>query len=677
MTSPQSPFSSLNDLSYQLNLLYKEYAEINKKPLPQIREIQDKSEILLQLVENLKTWQLDLYSSQTTLLGKAHLPLILDHLKELIDKIINLTRELQPSSHLPEEKIQNLLQEATRCQATIDATEHSISIETKEQPDFLGQLWQKIGKPTLQQIPKIFGKGASVYLSIQSVEIQKCKDLINDYSQKLIDMGHGPPTVRFAKTISETLVTYLREHVLHIQERDPALRPEFLEYFFDDPYSHSPKPSFLGNLFIPLLKDHEGLAITIVEANMLKALYNAYTQLNEIQNNKPELVLEFARKTLEMGLEHIRSEEEARKTKGIGELKTKERNLILSGAMQKAFAQFILALAFPQGNKEIFIPNLIPSILGKERLVSWIRQTAFSLTTEGLGDLFFLVLADLSEHNDVKEELLIEGYEIALSTLEKPKQPSVEEPRQEQPRASHSLLVVGILASCIKIFIDTFKSFFTRKSSTHTRYEYQERFNTLIYSTAKTILKKSTLSRITPDPILRYVASKIGNALTTSLQSIRFVDVADQVLESIATNLTEHPEIRIYPRTIEQLLEQKQIRQENQRNRRAHLHDLENRFGQNIDGLIDAVWDAMKLPDREISSEERQGIHSIIPRIKRRTKHYINSCLYKAISFICWVGGVKRITRRIGQKTTQTAEAIKQDILLPRISTFMIEELKP
>lgn len=485
------------------------------------------------------------------------------------------------------------------------------------------------------------------------------KTLIEEKQTVLYTLTGSKDAEKFAASVSKFSLSYLKEHLVHIEERDAELRPPFLEYFFKDTYTSNPQENSLCTLTKTLLKEHKTMMKGAIELNLLKGLHQTYSTLQAL--DKTTLLTDIVQKSFHLAIESVRQEEEAREHQGISPLTIEQRNLILTGEFQKKVIDFMLEISFPKGAEGLEIPEIISSkIPGVQTSMELIKtKIIWPLVQEGLQNLCKSIFVDLSTNETVKTQILIQGYSQAIAMLEKrPPPPS----RSLDQFSKFSVFTIGIVSVFFRIIFNAFQ----KKSGSTFIYERQKQVNDDLYTTMEWFCKGSKPRELAFKLFGKRIIEGVGPFITDALKEIKLIDFLNQQLGSITESLTIKDKAKLFPRTKKDLQEIRKIQATEQKEYRDHLQNLRREFGANIDGLIYAATEAIyPLGDEKSLSKARVFL-----------RHFFRATLFYLFRFLSWVSRVKHHVVTMEEKVFEAARRMEQDEVLMLTTAGGIKKLR-
>ncbi len=478
----------------------------------------------------------------------------------------------------------------------------------------------------------------------------------------------------FAENLSSLIITFLEEHLVHVNERELEFRAEFISKFFKDPSANTPIRTGLGEIVIPLIENNREAARELVRANVLQALANGYQALESYQNDHPHLLVKYIHEAFKIGLDEIRHEEHAR-TEGGTHLSSEERKRILDKSLQRGMTAFLLTICFPHGAENLFVPlNLVKTkTMGQSKLWELLRQIIENLSSE--------FLKDTIEFQDIKQSLLMMGLEKVTEVLsgQSIQPPTTKEGDSSDKTQPHrgGIIAVGMIAAFIKIIFDAIWDAFRDRKRTRAPSEYpnQDSFNTLVYSTYQALEKELFIGNFIPKRLSKKVIYEhIGPNLISAINEIRIPDLVDIQLQTIAEKIKPDSTNLIFPRTSKEKTEIKKQQEIQRKEDQRNIERLENHIGNNIEGLIKATYALWKIDTTGLDVTDVHKARQAFNRIKLFTLNFVNGCIYKSIRFFLWLFRTRSFVHSLGEKALKKTELLKQDIVISRTANHVLTD---
>ena len=668
-----SPISRLANLNYRLDLWRKDVSDEFKIQFVMPVQIQSQADVMKRIMENFYTIQTLL---QRTGGVNPRLSSLLAKLQHISQEIIVTAKGIEPSEVVQDTTIQRLVKKALDFEKSI---QHIRSLPPreirKEGRGGIGSwLWDKVCSPVIGKAVKIAGVPlASYFLNIRQSEKERVDAGIEQYTERLALQGDGTSARKFATQTSKFLVQYLSEHLLHVEERDPSLRDPFLKSFFIDPYVPKPVPGVLGDLVIPLLKTHSEIFEKIFRLNILKGISSLYENVQRIQREQPYLFVELVRSSLVMASAHIKMEDDVRKRQGLGELSPEERQELLKGTLQKSITKSLLSLAFPNGVKDLVIPDFLPSVPGKAQAMNRIEGKVWEVLQKGLDEFFYSVFTDLSENDDVKDSLLLTGYKQILSLLEDvPEAPGAERAVKTNPIG---FFTFGFVATLIKVMFTSIKENLRSKKSATTPYPNQAAFNSIATDIVTDLVKATSWPSFLQKKISATLVEKMGPSVVEAIKEIELTQIFDSLFSNFQDEIEASPVYHI-PRTFDDVRAVEERREIERTERQVLLNEAEERVGSNLSGVIDSIWKYLKLKDPKPPHAE-VGMKAAIYRFQRYVVHSINAGLHRLLRFAFWISKMGTLIHDAGIRLRSRTGEIQQDVVLSRFVNNFVDEMAP
>lgn len=701
MSVGQSLFTQLSHACYHLDLLKGDIDEIKEKT-PEPPQHPSPADVLNVAITSLHSFQ-ESIRIETPLNNRkiqVLFPSIIEKANRILMQMEKRTSMLSTSKKTAHDEAEKELLERLKtaihdCKETLTTTEekllHSDPIPSQK-PDLRQEIISYAGHTAGQKLVDFgtrYFESEPIQFKLQQIQASILKNSTNLTNAS----GSDIPT-KFVDTLSAFIMSYLKEHILHVNEREPALRPQFLRFFFDNLYADNlrkidpespPTPTTLGSVFIPLLQNPtiSNLMTDCIRLNLFKALSQGLGTVYSLKDTTPFFVTSLFDTIFKTTLDDVRQEISSKSAgdRGINLLTADERAQILSTRFQENFVKTILSFAFPNGPSDLEIPDILSEIPGKQVFENYLKEkVAWEGLKKILEELTKTFFVDLSKNDDVKQQLLIKAYEEANSLLSG-MDTSKKEPHTLPKRSSAgvkmnlstvSLISIGIITTIFHIIVESIKNVIHhRRDPTTFTYKKQGEINSNIEKTMEWLVKGSKIRSFFVKLFGKKVAEAIGNTTVRSLQEIDVKKFINIQLASITEIISPENYQRYMARTAQEELQNEEKLKKERTDNAAHLRNLKTAFGNNFNGIIKNV--AEEFYPTEIYKDEANRLHKKI--------HYFCRCFLQKgirnfISFFLWTIDARRITKELEQKSSQIVETIDQDALLMTISQKALKKLK-
>ncbi len=466
-----------------------------------------------------------------------------------------------------------------------------------------------------------------------------------DADFKKVNANPAAAALGFADTTSQFVVLYLEEELLHITERDASLRPPFLEFFFDNLYTDEPQENPLCTLVKALLQDNKPLMKATIELNLLKGLYQAYSSLKNLESQP--FLLDLIRSSLHGAIDSVKKEKAARKEAEVNPLTIEQRNFLLSGTFQKDLVQFILDLGFPKGAEEIELPAQVPTFAKTDHI--------WPLVQKGLEQLCQSIFSELSTDEDVKNQILIKGYEQTKLLLTTQSQQEATSHGLEQ-FSRISALAIGI----VTVFFNVIFLALRGKKTTGSDSPEQQQLSDDLYEAMKWLAEGSKIRQFFFKRYGKNLAHSAGATLADALKTIKVTDFLNQQLDSMSKDVLNVENIKtLFPRTEEKAQEIKRAQDAAKKANKAHLEELREDFHENINGILGQARDFL-YPEGDVKQ---------LSKIHKLAREFFRSCLLFLLRFISKVIKLKQHVSSMERRLYQAARSMDEDQILMTASS--------
>lgn len=592
---------------------------------------------------------------------KAQLPAWCEKYSRLVEKLLGFDalQKDKEICHLVERTNEKILRVQRACLQMPASSEETGGVWTalKKGGAFL---WQN----TIGRVCSGFGAGkrvvgkvagmAGAWLLHASPEEEA---LIQEKSISLDRVTEDRAASSFAARLSEYLVAYLEEHLVHIKERDISLRPSWLKTFFHDPYLPVPVPNALGALMIQLMSSGKEDVKKMVEINVLNFLHNVYARTNEAFTHSPHALTSLIHDTLERTLEEAQQEEMKQEPLLGSVMGNVERNALLSGKVTKNLVALFLKMGFPNGSSDLYIPS---------RMVSYCaRETLWSTLSSGFEEVLKSALIDMSEHTDVEQELLLKGYREINDFLAPP---------SEEERVAR-VMETGVGKSIfIDLIVALFGSFFSSVSSSLR--EPKKETERIEYSRREDLTKrmKEMFGFLLPKTgavgrIGRWIGAKTAPSLTTQLSDTLKEFAGNRCMNRVFSQLTDllkpSPSIADrFPRTVADTKRVEEQRETLRQERKKALQQEETKLKMGVPLIAKKIVEYKGFDTTPPTKEELQAmwpITRIVRTLFRFCKIFLNILFEKVLLALFWAIDLSSKIEKLNRKLRVSVENIPQD----------------
>lgn len=489
----------------------------------------------------------------------------------------------------------------------------------------------------------------------QDERIQKKQEQLDLF----VGETHGKKPSTLATTLSQYIFSYFEEHVMHIQEREPALRPPFLSVFFHDLYSADPKPTTVGIGFQNLLSTKKEEFRKCIEDNLLFFLNNVSHHVREGSFiNEPYAVVKMFHETLNEVVKNVESDSSLSGEMEKDDLVVAERNKLLTGDITRNLVHFILSVGFPRGaldvqigpveeppssdNAPIVFPGRSGEIVGPlEPEANTVQKKIYSAINDALFEELQDRLISLTKNNDLQDEFLLQIYRQINSFLN----PSSEQQQNGGPISA------------------LFPDFEGQKiASEPVAYEYESDLVESLQKGATLLLQGTGLEKW----IGRINFSKMARELSSRFRSFDTQKMLQLIFPQLETMLTPSQvfpsqertsESKLFPRTQQEIQAREAERDARRKQRAEELLQEMTQLQKNVPHMAKmfARWKGFNdIP----SLNEQSGLST---RIERVCKKIVNAVLTKFIQAFFKIIAMKSKIRTLNQQIAQQTQKIPQD----------------
>jgi hypothetical protein len=534
--------------------------------------------------------------------------------------------------------------------------------------DGIGALWRFVKTKTTSTVAQV--GIASTPEEEAEIEVRKTS---------LTRESGGSEATLFASKLSEYTIAYLKEHILNIKEREPALRPAFLSDFFDDLRSENPIPTPMGDVVIKLLEQEADLK-KVIETNLLLFLKNIYCNMDVAFTKTPYVLTSVLHETLSATLEDMQKEEKVTGETVGSQMGLVQRDLLLSGKVVNPFIQFIMKIGLPNGNDDLYIPSQGLSSVGKgtfpgavllRRVGVDTRQDVLKIIQKASAEIFQSAIQEMSENSDIQQELLLQGYRVINDYISPPKQEELATRFKKEALEGKLGIVEFFTALLSSLFRGAYKPSVERKKEDRTggdkridllQKKIEEGISFLLPDTKTGIFLKRRAGKT----MAASISQTIAEQLREEMGGKKCVSTALDQLQSFID--PSKPRQELFPRTQAEIDVIQQKQQAHRENRLKDIEKEENRLKNNIPAIADRIvenigFDTTKPTESELLS--MNGVVRVFKHMTRMLKGFINNLLktlvlgiLKAIDFRSQIDVTMKKFRRSVEGVPQDAFAI-------------------
>lgn len=481
----------------------------------------------------------------------------------------------------------------------------------------------------------------------------------------------------FANTFSGYVVSYLEEHLLHIKERDPELRPAFLENFFHRLYRDDPTPNWEGRLLMSMVSHHKEKLQQAIELNVLFFLGNVYEKVDATFSAHPYALMSLVHTTLERTLQEVREQTDPSLGTVMG---VKERNLLLDGQMQERFSNFFLEIGFPNREEDLqlpirgadedwsqrnfFVRQFLKIRAGAEhKIVEANRKKIVTLVQDVITSLFRSSMFELSEHADIEQALFLKGYQELNAFLF----PSSAERDISVKRGGTEIPVIDFLIALLTSFFQDLGALFIRRKSEQedtTHYDKQDDLVLRIEESIRAFIPDTWLGKKIKNRFASTMAKKLAPQLAEKLKEFGGMNCINQALQFTKEQLDvkTRPMSEMFPRTQNEIeaLQKKQadLREQREKEIQEEERRLQTRMPELAKRVVDFIgFDTTIPPEWDSMSRRAQ----LAKQVSFFFKRLINNFLKTLIRFVFWAIGLGPKIGRVSKAIRQRTQAIPQD----------------
>ncbi len=681
----------IHDISHQLNLILNDL-HIERKIVPATVELYPDQKYADIVDQQLKILQSEL-ENPTKIIDKKIAPSEWTKIFREIDKISRAVLGLNKEKNI-EKRVSVLSIQGLQYQAQI-----TLEVANRAQQSIEEYFIQNASKAQSSSWSSWFGSlftgslGNFFLELVKPQAIQTFDEASRLYKSELYNLTQSTVDQEAVKNISRYIVFTLKDQILNIHERSPLLRSSFLTTFFEDITVQHPKPTATGTFIISLLQKNPQTIEKLIEANFLKGIVSLHKSLVNLQQKEPLFLVQFIHKCMEEGYTEIQESEKLEKGTGEKGHGIGIRDEFITGNFQKKITNVILELAFPNGADDLILPG--GSLVSKTY-----RNTLWEVMQSSIGEQLRDTFRSFGQNNDLKDALLTSCLESIHSALE----------GQDQEISSPSAPVHHLmlnpqegLASFGVIFI-FFQVLFSTVGTTMLRifrrsedvvsespYKNQTQFNDQIEAFLSYIQNESE------SPLIRFllhmkgkaISEAIGPRIVEALSEINLSQIMTSQLEKLLTTVVApegtwmgEGENRKYvctfmpqPKIEQDLIELDRKNEEDKKLTKERLERAKTRLGNSIEGLVDLIYDWVKLPIPEAPPVTASSIERLVKSIQKYASIVINRCMRKFISFVLFVARSQEKVREVGKIVEEKTQRLEQDTFLLTISNFASEKL--
>jgi hypothetical protein len=646
-------YSLLTDLSYSLGSLKKDLDDIADNPSHPIMMESDPEKLKKVVQEQLNTIveTLNMTENAPSARAVAKLPYLLERSNKIIGDILSLEKILNPE----------LVLAAQNCQKKVSTLQSQISkikIQTKSQIELIP------GLNTALLFLVNLGVNAIINKNRCMAELEA---KITLYKSNLKNATYSTTATCFCETTAAYAVDYLEEHLLHIKERDSALRPQFLEKFFENPYSDDPQPTPLGKLVIPLLKTHKDLVQKTIEANVLQVTATIYQQFKDGQKASPYFFVDLVYEAIKSAMKQMNEEQSSLAKPGVNTLTIKERNLLLSGTFQKTIIDKAVSFVLPEGATQIITPPILTMFPGSKIVTLYFKETALSLVKEGFEGLISDIFSELSDNTDLKRKLLITGYEQTNAFLSNTPTQST---KTQTGLSKIGIASLGVIFTFFSLIFTAFRHALTTPTVTSPTYPNEKKLTDLLERLIINFTADSKLLSFISKHYSGSLARKLSPIFITTLQNISFVEIIDAQLKNITDLLSPKNKESRFPRKVSEEHSYAQKEEEQRKIEEKTLIDMREDLGKNISGLIHQVASTF-VPDVDPAPE---GIETVLWKIRKFTREFLQACVYRCVQFIFWACNAKSKIQSMDRRFNKGTKLLKQDVVTTKFARLAFKK---
>jgi len=545
--------------------------------------------------------------------------------------------------------------------------EHNDTVEgtLKTTPATSKEELTKSSRSLLQEYDKTVEKILKTEITVPKEELTRTLQSVLQECDKTTETR-----LFFADNLSNLIIIFLEEQLVHVDQREPALRAQFISKFFIDPSAKTPTRTNFGNIAISLIEENKEFAKELVRANVLRAVANGYQALESYQKDHPYLLVDYIHKAFEIGTEEIQHEERVQKEGGT-HLSPEARKRILDKSLQREMAAFLLTICFPHGSDDLFVPVGIE--MGQSMMWEPLRQVIEDLASD-----FF---KDTIESQDIKQSLLRMGLEKVTEVLsgQSVQPPTTQEgapPDKTQPHRG-GIIAVGMIAAFIKIIFDAIWEAFRGRKRTRgpSNYPRQDSFNARLYTTYQALEKELFIGKFIPQRLSRKIVHDyIGPNLVCAINEIRIPDLVDEQLKAISEKIKPDSANVLFPKTWEEKEEIEKEKEAQRKEDQENIENLESHIGDNIEGLINATYALWEIDTTGLDATDVHKARQAFNRIKLFAINFANACIYKCIRFFLWLFRTRSFVHNLGEQALKKTDLIKQDIIVAKVATDVLSD---
>ncbi len=530
------------------------------------------------------------------------------------------------------------------------------------------------------------------YVESELVEVmgdykKQCKAL----KEKLYKDSGSTVAAEFAKVTAKTVFNFLSDEILHVEERDPVVRPFFLKgniFTEDTAFTTHPKYTFLGDLLATLLKDIPGSFQKVIELNILNGTSNIVTFLNDLKTKQPFFIVDLCNRCLA----------DLAKDPDYAELSSDEKQVKLIENFTKKATELIFEIAFPNGPKDLIMPPL-----GGADYVIGIREKLWELVQDVLSEQMSSFLTDLPGKSDLKNMLLIEGYSALTPFLATQKKEGGMVTRAAQTTGqtaqTMTLAPVGFVFIFIRLIISSVLSVFQHKGvppvNPKNVYPDQAAFNANLAKLSHQIVED------TDSKLLKFIASKkldtfindYGPNIVEAICEIDYMELFNQQFESFIASVInpggswkgegkeKHYDVASLkiPKTLKDQEDKASLMKNEEDARAEEVERLQRSLGTNIEGLLKEIADAYKVEHKDFTDEElatKTTAEKLANKIHGLWAAFANAIVYRLVRLAAFMLDAKGKVKSSVGAFHRKIQKVPQERFVMSAVQFGVQELK-
>ncbi len=514
---------------------------------------------------------------------------------------------------------------------------------------------------------------------------KQCRDL----REELYRDSGSTVAAEFAKVTAKTVYNFLSDEILHVEERDPVVRPFFLKgnIFTDDTaFTTEPQYTLLGDILAGLLKDVPGGFQKVIELNILKGTSNIVAFLKELKTKQPFFLVDLCNRCLA----------DLAKDPEYAELTIDEKQVKLVEEFTKKATELIFDIGFPNGPKDL----IMPSLGGAHHIV---RHKLWGLVQDVLKDQMASFLTDLPGKSDLKNMLLIEGYSALTPFLatKTTSQGPVTRAAQvtRQTAQTMTLAPVGFVFIFIRLIITSILSVFQQRGvppvNPKNIYPDQGTFNANLAKLANQIIQD------TDSKLLKFIASKkldsfineYGPNIVEAIREIDYMEIFNAQFEGFIASVInpggswqgegkeKHYQVASLkiPKTLKEQEDKVALMQKEEEARELEVDRLQRSLGNNIDGLLREIADAYKVEHADFTEDElatKNAAEKIANKIHKFWAAFANALVYRLVRLAAFILDAKGKIRSSAGAFHRKMQRVPQERFVMTAVQFGAKELR-